>query len=221
MPRIPTNRNQQTLIKKWKKGDRSALGEMYTHYNARLFSSVRGRLRAKYSIFCDETAKDLCQDTWITADRRIHTFDKRREFFPWLRGIGWNVVRNWVKKKGNQASMKKGELQNPFESDDPSRLWDEAGVLHPYSTEGPYQSTETKDKRRILMELIDNLHEPYRSVLSLTMQEYTLSEIAEELDVSPKTCSKQLQRGRDLLKEKLLRNRELHDELHDELRGKR
>jgi RNA polymerase sigma-70 factor (ECF subfamily) len=46
-----------------------------------------------------DLADDAIQETWLTAVRRVHTFDpERATFAAWLRGIAANVLRNLLRR---------------------------------------------------------------------------------------------------------------------------
>src|SRR5262249_21164777 len=47
---------------------------------------------------------EAVQETWLTALRRIRTFDPRRApFATWLRGIAANVLRNQLRQRARRA----------------------------------------------------------------------------------------------------------------------
>jgi RNA polymerase sigma-70 factor, ECF subfamily len=47
-----------------------------------------------------DLADDLVQETWLTAVRRIRSFDpEQASFAAWVRGIAANVVRNYLRSR--------------------------------------------------------------------------------------------------------------------------
>jgi RNA polymerase sigma-70 factor, ECF subfamily len=52
-----------------------------------------------------DQAEEVVQDTWLTAVRRIRTFDPTQgSFAGWLRGIAANVLRNRLRRARRQSS---------------------------------------------------------------------------------------------------------------------
>ena len=58
---------------------------------------VRGFLRSRISDWA--AADDLAQDVFVTAFRRIQTFNGESGFEGWLRGIAVNHLRNFSRKR--------------------------------------------------------------------------------------------------------------------------
>jgi len=74
-------------------GDREAFGELVKRYQSYIHSFLLIRLRDPHD------AEDLAQDTFVTAFQNLEEFDSKLPFGPWLRGIAFNLLRNFLRKK--------------------------------------------------------------------------------------------------------------------------
>lgn len=164
MLKFSTPENPDSCIKKAiqkaKKGDRSAFDEIYRHFSGQLLSIVRWRLNKRD--FSDQAVEDICQDTWIVAYQRISGGFQpdKGEFFSWLCGIAIYLAHNWGRKKENQHRN-----HVPLEDCEPLLSWDSA-VYRSQSVTEPTRHIEGEDRRRILMQIINELPEKYSSVLT-------------------------------------------------------
>ncbi|OAI49622.1 hypothetical protein AYO44_06355 [Planctomycetaceae bacterium SCGC AG-212-F19] len=71
-------------------GDEQAWQTLYDGDFAALYAYVHWRCGGRA-----DSADEAVQETWLTAVRRIATFDPERgSFLAWLRGIAANVLRN-------------------------------------------------------------------------------------------------------------------------------
>ena len=55
-------------------------------------------------------AEDIFQDTYLTALKRIGTFDRSGDFDRWVLGIAKNLARNALRKRAHMAMMPSSEL---------------------------------------------------------------------------------------------------------------
>ncbi len=83
---------------------------------------------------------------------------------------------------------------------------------HASLDEAPLEATISRERRRVVRSLLDQLPEPTAEALALHfMLGYTVEEIATMLDVSPNTVWSRLKLGKRSLKHELDRNERLHD----------
>ena len=144
-----------------------------------LFRAHWGRaFRAAYLVTHDAAAaEDIAQEAFVAAVRRLHTFDRRRPFAPWLHRIVVNRAIDWTRARKLRAEAELGDVavvrQEPGE---PDRL----------------------------AVAIAALPEEQRAVIVLRhLLEYTPGEIAELLDLPRGTVNSRLRRGLDALRESL------------------
>jgi RNA polymerase sigma-70 factor, ECF subfamily len=76
-------------------GDERAWQTWYEESFAGLYAYVSWRCAGLRDL-----TEDVVQDTWLTAVRRIRTFDPERgSFAAWLQGIAVNVLRNQLRRE--------------------------------------------------------------------------------------------------------------------------
>ena len=67
-----------------------------------------------------EIARDLCQETWIRVYEKIHRYDPRRPFRPWLMTLHRNSCISWMRReKHHRAGMKSLEREEGRRPADP------------------------------------------------------------------------------------------------------
>ncbi|WP_076418095.1 sigma-70 family RNA polymerase sigma factor [Colwellia sp. UCD-KL20] len=80
------------LIKKACNGDISAFSELVKIYE----KDIRAYLAVR--LFNVHEADDLAQEAFIIAFRKIKEFEQSKPFRPWLRGIAFNLLKNYWRK---------------------------------------------------------------------------------------------------------------------------
>jgi RNA polymerase sigma-70 factor, ECF subfamily len=140
----------------------------------------RPSLRAAYLVVHDAAAaEDIAQEAFLAAIRRLHLFDRRRPFGPWLHRIVVNRAIDWARSRQLRAET------GPVEAG----TWDDARDL----------SDET-------LAALARLTPEHRAVIVLRhLLGYSPGEIAELLDLPRGTVNSRLRRGLDTLKETVLR----------------
>jgi len=80
------------LLERAKKGEFTAF--------ERLVLMFQGRVRAFFAVRLRDSSlvDDLSQDVFLRAFERLSSFDTSRPFYPWLKGIAQNVLRNEFRK---------------------------------------------------------------------------------------------------------------------------
>ncbi|HVJ47407.1 MAG TPA: sigma-70 family RNA polymerase sigma factor [Luteolibacter sp.] len=73
-------------------GSMEAFGELVRRYQGNIRACLVIRLKNPHD------AEDLAQDTFITAFNKLPEFDTKLPLGPWLRGIAFNLLRNFQKK---------------------------------------------------------------------------------------------------------------------------
>jgi RNA polymerase sigma-70 factor, ECF subfamily len=94
-----------SLISAARAGDLAAFGELVVRYQAGIRACLVMRLANPHE------AEDLAQEVFLTAFRRLDTFDLSLPPGPWLRGIAFNLLRNHLKKHRALAVGGPAELE--------------------------------------------------------------------------------------------------------------
>jgi RNA polymerase sigma-70 factor, ECF subfamily len=167
-------------------GDLEAWREWYATYFDRLSEYVRWRCAGLRDV-----AEDVIQQVWLTAVRKLHTFDPEKgPFFGWLCGIASNAARNAV--RAQHRERRKRRALGP--GDDR-----QASCPDPVATE---------KAERVALALAA-LPEHYEAVLRAKyLEQKTVMQIAAESAESPKAVESLLTRARQAF-------REVYEQSHD------
>jgi RNA polymerase sigma-70 factor (ECF subfamily) len=126
-----------------------------------------------------DRADDVVQETWLTAVRRLRSFDPSAgSFASWLRGIAANVLRN--------AFRREKRRMQPLESE-------------------PLADTESREQSERIAQALAALPERYEAVLRMKYLEgRSVADIAAERDESPKAVESLLTRAREAFRQTYL-----------------
>ena len=173
-----TKQLHQPIIDQCKNNNRKAQMQLYNLYcNAMLnvaFRYVKDRF----------IAEDVMQDAFIKAFKNINNYKNEVAFGAWLKRIVINQSIDQLKKNKLELVSINDEVYKVENEDD----W---SVENDVSIEG-------------IVEIINNLKEKYRLVLTLYLLEgYDHNEISEILKITATTSRTHLLRGKKLLREQL------------------
>jgi RNA polymerase sigma-70 factor (ECF subfamily) len=151
-------------------------------HNERLYRAVRSILR-------DESeAEDAMQAAYLHAFAHLRDFEGRAALSTWLTRIAIHEA----------LARRRRQLRTVGEGDE------ESSDL-PSETRSPEEDATDHEHRRILTRAIDALPEHFRTVFVLRqVQELSIEETAQCLDLEPATVKTRLHRARALLRHKLL-----------------
>lgn len=167
------------LIKKCKKEDIKAQGELYTLYSSKLYSVC-----LKYSRNAVE-AQDNLQDSFLTIFKKIDQYKHKGSFEGWMKRITVNTVLQKYRKE------RFFEIVNENQIEDPEVEIEEDGYSLDY-----------------LLSLIQELPDRYRLVFNLyILDDYSHQEVAEMLGITVGTSKSNLARARMILKNKIEENK--------------
>lgn len=171
-----------TLLKRSQQGDLSAYGQLIERYQKSVFNTC-------YRVMgTPQDAEDLAQDTFIRAYKRLHTFDLKKEFGPWVRTVGVNLCLNALQKKGNNqlAIDEQPENRKSKNAKTPEEILQ--------------QNEQANNIRRAIFELPAK----HRAVIELRhYQAMSYAEIARTLKLPLSDVKSYLYRARQMLAQKL------------------
>lgn len=177
-----SNTIEQELVIQLQAGSVEALGQLYDRYQRMVY-------RTALAITGDpEAAADLLQDVFLRLFRFADHIDAERPLDPWLYRMTANLSYTWVKR---------------------SRRW-----LHPledlvdriasFGRPGPQDLVERKDEWEAVQRAVSALPLAQRVVVVLYyLNDLSLQEISEILEVPVGTVKSRLHYGRMTLKKKL------------------
>lgn len=143
----------------------------------------------------EEAAKDVLQDAYIQAFRKLDTLENPEKFASWLGIIVANTAKNALQKKNPMlfSEIVGDQEEEEFEY----QIEDESIENQP---EIAYSQRETQE---LVHELIDSLSEEQRMcILMFHIEGQSISEIAESLGCSENTVKSRLNYGRKNIKGK-------------------
>jgi RNA polymerase sigma-70 factor, ECF subfamily len=177
-----TQSADQELVKQLQEGSLEALGALYDRHRQMVY-------RTALAITGDrEAASDLLQDVFLRLYRFADHIDRQRPLEPWLYRITANLAYTWVKRSHRWLQ--------PLE--------DLADWLAAPVKNSPYEQMEKKDEWEQVQQAVSALPLPQRMVVVLYyLNDLSLQEVAEILDVPLGTVKSRLHYGRIALKQSL------------------
>lgn len=173
-----TKQVHQKLINLCKQNNAKAQMELYNLYCKAMF------LIAKRYVKDSVIAEDVMQDAFIKAFKNLNSYKEEVAFGAWLKRIVINQSIDELKKKKLQLVSINEEVTTIKDDDN-------------------WQVEKTISAERII-EVIQNLKEKYRVVLSLYLLEgYDHKEISQILNIAEVTSRTHLMRGKKLVQEQL------------------
>jgi RNA polymerase sigma-70 factor (ECF subfamily) len=177
------------LVRRCLENDQGAYRLLLARYERPVYGLVRRMIPN------DEDARDLAQEAFVRAFRKLGQFDPERKFSSWLFRIAHNLcIDHYRRRKLDTVPLVRtteGEEETwdiPDEDADPSREFSE------------------RERGRRLLTLVESLPPLYRSVILLRHQQgLSYEEIADTLELPLGTVKARIHRAHRLLKDKLLR----------------
>jgi RNA polymerase sigma-70 factor, ECF subfamily len=142
-------------------------------------------------------AEDAAQEAFLKAFRNLAKFRGEAKFGTWLVSITLNEARSRLRNKKNAKMESLDETQESQGSVSPALLRDWREI--------PSEALERKEIRKLLQQAISDLPLIYREVFLLRdVEELSVSESAETLDISIASVKVRLHRARMMLQKKLV-----------------
>jgi len=135
----------------------------------------------------EDDAKDICQDTFFKAYKKIKSFKEESKFSSWLFQIGYRKALDFMARKKRQRTvLDKMEAKSHMA--------------------GNEKEFEIRQADSAIGKIIDGLQQNYRTALHLFYkEEMTYSEIASVMKVPINTVKSHIFRGKEIIRDKLSR----------------
>lgn len=181
------NRADAELIADCLNGQTQAFGTLVTRYQNRLYNSLVSVLGSP------EDARDVAQEAFVLAFRKLHTFRGRSAFYSWLFRIALNAAASLQRKPSRvNVSIDAAREQSGKEPVD----------VHP--TAQPGFAMEVSERQALVRSALAALPTEYRTVLVLKeMEDLKYEEIAAIVDCPVGTVRSRIHRARIELRAKL------------------
>ena len=189
MPRI-SNRTEAEMIAAILGGEIQLYHDLIRPYERSVYVMALSYMK-------NETeAEDVAQDAFIRAFRKLSSFRAESKFSTWVMSIAINEARTRLRR---QALVRMEPLeQGPDEASgiSPALLRDWREI--------PSAALEREEIRSLIERAVEQLPEIYRQVFLLRdVEELTISEAAETLDISIPSVKVRLHRARLMLQKQL------------------
>ncbi|WHY86507.1 RNA polymerase sigma factor SigW [Neobacillus novalis] len=176
-------------IKQVIKGDQDAFGEIVEIYKNSVYQLCFRMLGNRHE------AEDMAQEAFIRAYVNIHTFNQDFKFSTWLFRIATNLCIDRIRKKKPDYYL------------DAEVAGTEGLTMYsqiPDKTPLPENEVESLELHETIQKEILKLPEKYRSAIVLKyIEELSLNEISEILDLPLGTVKTRIHRGREALRQQL------------------
>ncbi|SHS44849.1 RNA polymerase sigma factor SigE [Mycobacteroides abscessus subsp. abscessus] len=176
-------------IKQVLKGDQSAYGEIVEIYKDKVFQLCFRILGNRHE------AEDMAQEAFIRAYVNISSFNIDLKFSTWLYRIATNLCIDRIRKKKPDYY-----LDAEVSGTDGLTMYSQIAS----DTILPEDEIESLELQETIQREITKLPEKYRSVIVLKyIEELSLNEISEILDIPLGTVKTRIHRGREALRHQL------------------
>ncbi|MBW7921827.1 MAG: RNA polymerase sigma factor [Rubellimicrobium sp.] len=182
--------SEDALVARAAGGDAAAFERLMRRYNQRLFRTARAILKN------DAEAEDALQEGWLKAWRALPGWRGQARLSTWLVRIVANEALGRLRRTTAQVI--------PLEAAMVSTDRDTQDALSEAPGHGPEATLARAEVRRLMESRIDLLPEQFRAVFMLrAVEEMSVAEVAEALDIPEATVRSRFHRARALLREGL------------------
>ena len=180
-----TQLDETLIISQAKCGSREAFEVLVRSHQQRVYAITWRMLGNK------QEAEDAAQDVFVQAYRALASFRGEAAFSTWLISIAMNVCRNYRRSLARRRRVIACSLDEPKQEDAP----DKHDV--PDSQPSAAEKIQRKDQHEQILEALQLLDEPHRSVIVLRdIHGYSYEEIASTLECEVGTVKSRLNRAR-------------------------
>ncbi len=181
-------KSDQELISETVAGQTEAFNLLVLRYQDRLFNALVKILRSR------DDARDIAQEAFVTAWRKLGDFRGEAGFYSWLFRIAYNTAMSRQRRRTISAhSLHQSE--DTFLPPEDDRL-----------ENMPSHRLELSEQQQTIRLALEHLPEEYRTVLILKeIENFKYEQIAEIMEVPLGTIRSRIHRARLLLRESLTR----------------
>jgi RNA polymerase sigma-70 factor (ECF subfamily) len=177
---IPCDRD---LVEQLQEGSLEALGDLYNHHRTMVYRTALAITGES------EAASDLLQDVFLRLHRFARHIDPERPLEPWLYRMTANLSYTWVKRNRRGVYLLE-EIADWF--------------LGSSNKESPHELAEEKDEWEQIQQALMSLPLQQRVVVVMYyLNDLSLQEISEALEVPVGTIKSRLHYGRLALQQRL------------------
>lgn len=177
------SQTDEDLVRRVLAGEAACFEHVMRRNNRRVFRAIRSIVGS------DDEAEDVMQEAYVNAYTHLGEFSGRARFSTWLTRIAVNEAIARSRRRRRQTGLDDTNAEHqPMAS--PSL--------------GPEQHASDRELAVILEHAVDSLPEAFRTVFVLrSVEQLSISETAEVLDIPEDTVKTRLHRARGLLQSAL------------------
>ncbi len=180
--------DDQQLIQKCLSGNTEAFGELVLRYQDRLYHALL------LMVSSPEDARDLTQEAFVHAFRRLDSFRGDAAFYTWLFRIAVNATISFRRKAARQ---KTGSIDLARDA-----VGEEPRDPRPDSR--PASRIEVEERQKLVRRALSELSEEFRTAIVLTeIEGMSYEEAAGIIECPIGTVRSRIHRARNELREKL------------------
>ena len=181
--------NDQQLVQRVQKGDKSAFDLLVLKYQHRVLKLV-GRFVSDAA-----EAEDVAQEAFIKAYRALPAFRGDSAFYTWLYRIAINTAKNTLVSNRRRPVDFDLDMQDPDQYERHARLKDD---------DTPEGVLLTDEIRQVVEHALEQLPEDLRTAIVLReLEGLSYEEIAEAMDCPVGTVRSRIFRAREAIDKKL------------------
>ena len=193
-----TGSYEEKLVADFKEGSRERFDELVAAYTQKLYRLAYGLLGNHHD------AEEVVQDSFVRAYRGLDKFRGDSSLETWMHRITMNLARNkfhWNRRRGEGITVSLSE-QNSFSEDG-----EDSGELDlPDTSYSPDRLMEKLETQKNVVQGMNALPESLREAMVLRhVKDMPYEEIAGILNCPVGTVKSRIARGRELLREYLMK----------------
>ncbi len=198
-----TARDDNDLVRMTLSGDKEAYRTLVERYQGRLFSTALDIVKTH------EDAEDVVQETFVKAFLSLGQFKGQSSFYTWIYRICFNMAidirRKAGRRGGTHLEFKEHTGVNRAAVQEGARETGGSGLAnHCQNLEGPHDALARKELGRKIQEVLGELSEEHRAVITLReIDGLDYEEIAHAIGVPKGTVMSRLFYARKALQKAL------------------
>jgi RNA polymerase sigma-70 factor (ECF subfamily) len=186
---VPDELTDADLVERVRSGDGTAFRGLVERYQERVYTLVYGMVRNA------EDAKDLTQDAFVKAYRKLDSFRLEASFYTWLYRIAMNGAIDHLRRRARRQESEYDDARAPSE---------EAEFSADHIKSNPGRDLERKQLYGRIMDAMETLSPEHRRIVLLReIEGLSYKEIADSLGLAEGTVMSRLFYARKKLQKAL------------------
>ena len=182
---LVSTKSEVSEITKLRSGQTDAFEQIIRTHNQRLYRIARAILRDDFE------AEDVVQEAYIKAFSNLEMLQSSKEPGAWLAKVTSNLAISRLRQKKRNIRLSQELLEHNAVQDINPLRQEASGEM------SPERQTALTQLRQLLEREIDDLPDGFREVFVLrVVEDMSVGETAQTLDLSPQTVKSRLHRAR-------------------------